>query len=636
MTRSVLRPTALLGALLLLSISVCELVAQATMALPAQPQPTTKRDSVRTVLAALTSLRTLQYRLTLMESEAKNMLGFFRMGNAYCEINVADYCYGPKNGGLVVGGIGTYPTKRRYTMVRFRPVEEDRINKMITLYIDSVTSYLKRIPNELWLSNESVRLDLDRGYFVRAYETLRHCTSEPWWCAALRGHTMVMAGVRERADTVWDAVLAAMPEKERCAWLDPTWVSDDKKFNKAYRAASCADRIKIAQRAWWLSDPLYTVPGNERRAEHLARVVELMLGAGFRRVGAMNPAMMLRSKRLPTDSTVLAVLDPALQLKYAPWLLTYRWGFTEIVMRVGPPHYTARTDGGLMAALYPYPRVSFVPSGSVFLDHLHAHADDWSIHDPFAFEFVNGWFAPVRELNHQIAYFRRGDSVRIIAATDIKADSVFPESGLLKTLFLQRDFDKPATKSTGSGTGVVRFSLATVPESTLASIELVAKSGASGRVRLAVGPPPMPNQRVTLSDVLLVETRDTLARDLAQAESRALGTFRLAHGSTVTLFWETYGLAPGEKPRFAVVATRQRGSLLGGLLRAITSRSDIDSLSIVQEEAAVEGREIESRSVNLSLGTLAAGSYMLSVTVEVPGQQRVVSSRPLEILRARK
>src|SRR5207244_3545872 len=41
---------------------------------------------------------------------------------------------------------------------------------------------------------------------------------------------------------------------------------------RRYRSLGCADREALAARLWWLAQPLLSVAGNDRRAEHFARV----------------------------------------------------------------------------------------------------------------------------------------------------------------------------------------------------------------------------------------------------------------------------------------------------------------------------------------------------------------------------
>jgi hypothetical protein len=38
-----------------------------------------------------------------------------------------------------------------------------------------------------------------------------------------------------------------------------------------YKRVGCGTNEKIAERLWWLADPFWSVPGNDRRTEHFAR-----------------------------------------------------------------------------------------------------------------------------------------------------------------------------------------------------------------------------------------------------------------------------------------------------------------------------------------------------------------------------
>ena len=363
-------------------------------------------------------------------------------------------------------------------------------------------------------------------------------------------------------------------------------------------------------------------------------MTDMVLDEGSIRRGRMTPAMVLRSRWLPTDSTVLAAIDGRMQLRYAPWMLTWRWGYNEIVARAGPPHFTGKTGNGLIVAQYPHPRVSFVPSGSIFLNHLDATAESWSLHEPEAFEFINGWLDPIRELQHQIAWFRRGDSARVVAAVDIRADSVY-KGALISSLVMQRDFDRDARQFAGNGDSVVRFDVGVPAESTLVSLELRAANRSSGRTRLASGPPPMPDQRVKVSDILLVDggqSRDN-PTDLSSAAPRALGFSSFSSKSNLVLFWEMYGLQAGEKPAVQLTLTRDRGSFVGGLIRGLLGSRGADSLSLSWEDFGVTGAPIESRSLGLTLNTLDQGVYTLMLKVQLAGQQPVVTRRRISVWR---
>ncbi len=592
--------------------------------------PVSARDSVRAHNRAVQSLRQFDYQVRLLD-ELWTGGGAQVLGA--CEIAVADFCFGPTNGKLAFGGLGTWPAAGRFRPAKYSPRVETRYNFLVKRYTDSIQKVLKTIPKDQFLHAELVRVPLERANYIAAFDNLKTCGLDDWWCDAVRAYVMHVAGSQARADSLWDKVVQVMPPIERCAWLDPRWISDDDGFIKQFRTLSCSERERIANRVWWLSDPLYSVQGNERRSEHLSRSVDLLLRLGYKTKIGMTTAMVLRSKAPPNDSSVLFKLLPRTQLKFAPWKLAERWGYDELVMRAGPPHFFAPGDG-VTIAQYPFPRESFVPSGQIFIDHLQARADDWNLHDPFAFEFMNGYRAPIRELGYQVAYFRRGDSARVVAATDIRGDTLLIPLKPEPQIFLQRDFDQPANRARGSGGPVYRWAFPATRDSTLASIELVATNGTAARARFATGPQPMPEQRVTLSDVLLTLPSTLLPRDLSEAEPIALSGVTIVDSANVGVFWEMYGTNSSDSISFELLVSRVRGGGIGRLLRGILGGAP-DSVLNSWSEPARAREAIEPRAINLSLAVLRPAKYVLSLAIDVPGQARVITRREIEIVSRR-
>src|SRR5437870_5020027 len=103
-----------------------------------------------------------------------------------------------------------------------------------------------------------------------ALATARACRAAPWWCQALTGLAWHLAGDFGAADSAYRAALDAMPSDERCRWSDVAPLLDGA-LARRYRRLRCDERGAFEQRLWWLAQPLYSLPGNDRRTEHLAR-----------------------------------------------------------------------------------------------------------------------------------------------------------------------------------------------------------------------------------------------------------------------------------------------------------------------------------------------------------------------------
>src|SRR4029079_4752902 len=97
-----------------------------------------------------------------------------------------------------------------------------------------------------------------------------------WWCDALLGLTLHIAGNYLAADSAYAMALEGMPSPTRCHWLNLAPLLDDD-VRGTYRKMTCPQREAIDQRIWWVADPLFMVPGNERRTQHFSRVLHTVL-----------------------------------------------------------------------------------------------------------------------------------------------------------------------------------------------------------------------------------------------------------------------------------------------------------------------------------------------------------------------
>jgi hypothetical protein len=78
------------------------------------------------------------------------------------------------------------------------------------------------------------------------------------------------------ADSAFAVALDSMPAPTRCHWLNLAPLLDDD-IRGTYRKMSCAEREAVDARIWWISDPLYMIPGNERRTEHFSHFLHTVL-----------------------------------------------------------------------------------------------------------------------------------------------------------------------------------------------------------------------------------------------------------------------------------------------------------------------------------------------------------------------
>jgi hypothetical protein len=627
----------------------------------AAQQTAAERDSVATQMAAVAALRQFQYQYgVLVRGQAHET-----RGSGACEIRVADFCYGPTNGRTAFGGLATY-LAHRYLAPASLPRMWRRTSEFyINRYMTELQRLQRRLPGDRWMNAELVRMHIEHGYLGRAEDAVKRCRDVAWWCAALNAYVMHTTGDWWRADSAWSGVLVRMTQEERCAWLDPSVVIQDRELRRTLEEYSCAELEQFAMRFWWLSDPFFSRPGNERRSAHFSRITAVIIDAATQDRVRATPAMVRAGRVEQLRNIVPVSLDKPLLVACGnfgrddmidvrrTFLELLMNGYAELVSRAGVPLRcgpTADIGADCMIGLpcppppqfaqYPLSRQSFVPLAPAPTDHLNALPGDWRLRDRMAYEFMHGWTRSIVDLTHQDAHFRRGDSSRLVVVAELPpADAegfVRPATNRMRAeLWLQSDYDEPHVRMTVNGNTRVLFDRMVAPQRVLASVESEHAGGPFGRVRFGTGPQSMPAQRVTISDILLLDAGAPLPGGLNDAARVARPNITIREGQNAVLgvFWEMYGLLAGETPRISILAVRQSGREALRLGRNLTRTAGPNIAVVEWTEAAVAGSASEARSLNLSLATLQRGTYTLSIAVSVPGQELVESVRTIHIVR---
>ena len=138
--------------------------------------------------------------------------------------------------------------------------------------ITNLESAARELPGDAWLAGQRVRFAVDQRDWDASKRAAAECRSSRWWCSALAGYALYASGEPAKADSAFEVSIKAMPAAERCGWTNVSLLLDES-AQKSYNSIPCEARDTINARIWWLADPLYTEPGNERRAEHYSRLV---------------------------------------------------------------------------------------------------------------------------------------------------------------------------------------------------------------------------------------------------------------------------------------------------------------------------------------------------------------------------
>ena len=479
-----------------------------------------------------------------------------------------------------------------------KPIKEARDKLIRTL--DSAAN---RSPRDDWIIGQRVRYLVEAGRDSDAVRVARSCAATRWWCDALTGLALHELGDYAASDTSFRNALKAMPDGERCRWTDMSPLLDDSQ-RKRFGKVGCGRNEALAERLWWLADPFLAIPGNERQTEHYARHV-------------MN-----------------RILDGT-RAGYA-----VQWGddLRELVVRYGWSRYWSRSPGNYMD---PYngpisgheatPNYHFFPA-SLKIDSLSDIGETtWDYSDRHSVERYSPSVATTfGDFDAQLALFRRGDSVQVVAAYDLTPDTALVGPAVHTALVLQRDErEAPLISQSREKRGWYSLTMDSTPR--LLSLEAWnPEKKRGGRMRRGIRLAPRTPGSVSVSDVLLFDATSNAGADLASILPAALGSLTVNETKKLGLYWETYGLARQDSALPVSLTLSRVSSGLRKLVESIGLGKQSTPMSIAWRETPVFGG-IATRSVVLDLSLIPRGRYKLKLEMIPRAGPPVTSTRVIDI-----
>ncbi len=480
------------------------------------------------------------------------------------------------------------------------PAEPRGIRKRREKLVKDFQALSQRAPHDGWITGQRVRYLLESGNDSAAVTVAKSCSANEWWCAALLGLSLHESGKGVEADSAFSHAVATMPEQERCLWTDMSFVLTAAQ-RKRFGQVGCGKNEQLAARLWWLADPFLSIPGNERLAEHYSR------------------------------QTMALVLQPTTNAYNIRWADDLR----EMVVRYGWARYWTRGPGSVLDAY------SGAVSGHEATPNYHFIPASWRVDSlaSITFEldqqrsaerYASMFAGRLKEVNPQIAVFRRGDSAEVVAAYDVSKDKELDTAGIASSLVLATDEASPPTIVSTVGPRAA-MSVRVDGRPQLLSLELMRSDARhAGRKRTGVWLPPKPAGGIALSDILLFEPNAADVRDLPQALPLAIGS-NIARRAKLGVYWEVYGLARADSALpMSLTLTRVNQGPLDRITQAIGVKPRIEPLSITWRENPSLG-SVTTRSVVLDLSLIPRGSYELRVTAAPSGQAAAFATRTIEI-----
>ncbi len=382
----------------------------------------------------------------------------------------------------------------------------------------------RRFPGDKWINGQLVRYLVSAKRTDDALEAVNRCRARKWWCEVLRGFILHQSNVPVEAQEAYRQAVQDMPLPRRCVWSDISYLLDSKK-RKGFKRLPCSNRLRIARRFWWLADPLYMVPGNDRRTEHYVRV---------------------------TYSTLLRDSRVVYGIPWGPDL-------DEVLIRYGVPTGWQRSLTSAPSSFFNPAiigrnapnSVTFIPPGSTKdeLKNISDFSDEWKLDRKrgkaaYIPSYASNLFS---DLNSQIAYFYRGDSTLITAAFDFTTDSGPPAAFLDASLWAIPDEKSDGVasfKSRAFPHGVI--TLMAPQDLDVVSLEVFAREEKVAARTRRVLDLVRPTRDFTISNLLLFKLEgDSLKTDLDSVLPKMTASSNVIPNSSVGLYWELYGLQQG-------------------------------------------------------------------------------------------
>lgn len=488
------------------------------------------------------------------------------------------------------------------------PVESEVVFRARMGLLALLDSASAAIPSDDWIAGQRVRYWLEMGQPDSALASLWACAATGWWCDALRGLAEHEAGRDTMSLQAFDAALAEMPPQDRCHWLDLSLLLHGDLADR-YRHTGCAERQRVDARIWWLADPFYSRPGNDREAEHYARLVMVRIAAA-----SVWPEAQFWGDDLAE-----------LMVRYG-WA---RWFARERPSRMSDPSYP-------IVGHDPQPSLAFLPSARAFDSPVDAEPADW---DLTAYAAASRYAPPyvrvVEPVRALFSRFARGDSQIVVAAWDARGDSLLGRAASVASVVAttderQRWMARVAGAEPWGGVAVTAPSRGLV-----VGVELLADSAyAAGRVRQGLAALSAPGE-AALSDILFFRPDTAVPTRLAEVVPRAVTGVGAGDAPSIGMYWELRdpALDTARAMDVSLSIERTHAGWWDRTRRMFHLGGSDAPIALSWHDLARPVAGIVGRAVVVDLSPLDDGVYRVRLRVRVAGRPPFETARPLTLNR---
>ena len=476
-------------------------------------------------------------------------------------------------------------------------------------YLRELSEAVEAYPSSKFILGQAVYALTKFHQTTRALVMAEQCQAESWWCDMLMGYVLQAQGRAGEAEPFLRRAMDVAPIPERCAFGDGLWLLGEWSQERGGIAhlppgreetvdMPCLDRLEVSDTLFWLGDPLYSVEGNERWVEHMARAIGIYLYEEIRDV--------VRGKPVPPE---YKELDWAMRIRRGIWD-SYR---TQ-PGRQGRVYWTSQEKA-------PYHFLPDVAPGDF-------SSPTWNVEGDLFDEGFKPAFSPFFSIPTQVVRFRVADSMRILAAGALKGTPLEEAAGISAQFILT---DKPGSFPlflTGNAFRANAIFLGQAPaRDYVVGLEVLSGDGVGWHREFIHSLAPTGPE---LSDLLLYQPREGVKADsLLQAAGLMLSSHIVSRDQGLGVFWEVYGAEPGTGLAFDLSLREEADGVMGRLSRFVPGGGQAAYGPVRWTEEATG--PTHATSLNLELGNLDAGDYVLILKVRWPGQEEMERRRQVHV-----
>ncbi|MEO7362375.1 MAG: hypothetical protein ABI120_18735 [Gemmatimonadaceae bacterium] len=507
-----------------------------------------------------------------------------------------------------------------------------------------------QLPSDEWIAGQRVRFVYDQRSPQRTIDAAQACVAETAFCLGLRAladeqaGAIVAAEMRYRAaDTL--ARASAGVATNLCGNAEALLLLRGGDADRL-RGQPCDSQRALLENMWWLADPLWSVPGNERLVAHESR----RLHATLRAIGQRDERYVWQREGGGDAMRELVV-------RYGWPGYTY-WPGVKFEDEINTYLENVTTRSVFMphtAMEYSIDRTSLIPSLDAIIRPFELRSSQYQLNVPDGKAPEEWWpqehmmlFTKLKPLGAgQDARFRRDSTITFHLAVDnplhaLDTAGTGPSRSFLMGGYAPMD-NRIFAASTVTEGEALRLSGSFPSEPVVLSAEVLPRTLKEQAMRLRYGwrPPPTLAQmgagEVALSDpvFLLMPERDVIVpNDEKTVMPFMAGSLSFDHGDPLGVYWESYGFRLGDTLNVNVTVRRD-GDVnalrrVGAALGVASSLRDSISVSWTEfdgrNSTLISGgnKPVIGRSVRLDLKALSPGKYV--ILIEIRTLQRAARS----------